>query len=97
MLLLCLSFFGEFKNNGVVSHPKTSSATLTGPSPPLSTAVNVPCSLKNAGCSHLCLLSPVKPYHQCACPTGVQLLEDNKTCLDGEETHGGRMETPFSR
>uniref|UniRef100_A0AAR2L5U8 EGF-like domain-containing protein n=1 Tax=Pygocentrus nattereri TaxID=42514 RepID=A0AAR2L5U8_PYGNA len=37
----------------------------------------------NGGCSHLCLLSPVKPYYQCACPTGVQLLEDNKTCRDG--------------
>lgn len=42
------------------------------------------CSVKNGGCSHLCLLSPVKPYYQCACPTGVQLLEDNKTCRDGE-------------
>ncbi|XP_051546501.1 low-density lipoprotein receptor-related protein 6-like isoform X1 [Myxocyprinus asiaticus] len=42
-----------------------------------------PCSLKNGGCSHLCLLSPVKPYYQCACPTGVQLLEDNKSCRDG--------------
>uniref|UniRef100_A0A4W4GAH4 EGF-like domain-containing protein n=1 Tax=Electrophorus electricus TaxID=8005 RepID=A0A4W4GAH4_ELEEL len=42
-----------------------------------------PCSLKNGGCSHLCLLSPVKPYYQCACPTGVQLLEDNRTCRNG--------------
>uniref|UniRef100_A0A672MHT7 Low-density lipoprotein receptor-related protein 6-like n=1 Tax=Sinocyclocheilus grahami TaxID=75366 RepID=A0A672MHT7_SINGR len=41
------------------------------------------CALKNGGCSHLCLLSPVKPYYQCACPTGVQLLDDNKTCRDG--------------
>ncbi|XP_047660030.1 low-density lipoprotein receptor-related protein 6-like [Tachysurus fulvidraco] len=44
--------------------------------------VSSPCSVKNGGCSHLCLLSPVEPYHQCACPTGVQLLEDNKTCRD---------------
>ncbi|XP_016405833.1 low-density lipoprotein receptor-related protein 6 [Sinocyclocheilus rhinocerous] len=36
--------------------------------------VTSPCALKNGGCSHLCLLSPVKPYYQCACPTGVQLL-----------------------
>ncbi|XP_073694518.1 low-density lipoprotein receptor-related protein 6 [Garra rufa] len=42
-----------------------------------------PCRLKNGGCSHLCLLSPVKPHYQCACPTGVQLLEDNKNCRDG--------------
>uniref|UniRef100_A0A673I2Y7 EGF-like domain-containing protein n=1 Tax=Sinocyclocheilus rhinocerous TaxID=307959 RepID=A0A673I2Y7_9TELE len=34
--------------------------------------VTSPCALKNGGCSHLCLLSPVKPYYQCACPTGVQ-------------------------
>uniref|UniRef100_A0A9J7Z9B3 EGF-like domain-containing protein n=1 Tax=Cyprinus carpio carpio TaxID=630221 RepID=A0A9J7Z9B3_CYPCA len=45
--------------------------------------VTIPCALKNGGCSHLCLLSPVKPYYQCACPTGVQLLDDNKTCRDG--------------
>uniref|UniRef100_A0A8C2BBN6 Low density lipoprotein receptor-related protein 6 n=1 Tax=Cyprinus carpio TaxID=7962 RepID=A0A8C2BBN6_CYPCA len=45
--------------------------------------VTSPCALKNGGCSHLCLLSPVKPYYQCACPTGVQLLDDNKTCRDG--------------
>uniref|UniRef100_A0A671SX20 Low-density lipoprotein receptor-related protein 6-like n=1 Tax=Sinocyclocheilus anshuiensis TaxID=1608454 RepID=A0A671SX20_9TELE len=47
------------------------------------TEVTSPCTLKNGGCSHLCLLSPVKPYYQCACPTGVQLLDDNKTCRDG--------------
>ncbi len=52
------------------------------------TDVTSPCALKNGGCSHLCLLSPVKPYYQCACPTGVQLLDDNKTCRDGERhTH----------
>ncbi|XP_051275738.1 low-density lipoprotein receptor-related protein 6 isoform X2 [Dicentrarchus labrax] len=45
--------------------------------------VSSPCSVKNGGCSHLCLLSPVKPFYQCACPTGVQLLEDGKTCRDG--------------
>ncbi|KAM3859172.1 low-density lipoprotein receptor-related protein 6 isoform 4-T4 [Diretmus argenteus] len=42
-----------------------------------------PCSLRNGGCSHLCLLSPVEPFYRCACPTGVQLLEDSKTCRDG--------------
>lgn len=45
--------------------------------------VNTPCSLNNGGCSHLCLLSPVRPFYRCACPTGVQLLEDGKTCRDG--------------
>uniref|UniRef100_A0A8B9LD61 Low density lipoprotein receptor-related protein 6 n=1 Tax=Astyanax mexicanus TaxID=7994 RepID=A0A8B9LD61_ASTMX len=45
--------------------------------------VSTPCSPKNGGCSHLCLLSPVKPFYQCACPTGVELLEDNKTCRIG--------------
>uniref|UniRef100_A0A674DIC2 EGF-like domain-containing protein n=1 Tax=Salmo trutta TaxID=8032 RepID=A0A674DIC2_SALTR len=42
-----------------------------------------PCSVRNGDCSHLCLLSPITPYYQCACPTGVQLLEDGKTCRDG--------------
>lgn len=51
----------------------------------LSSAVLTPCSLKNGGCSHLCLLSPNKPFYQCACPTGVLLLEDQKTCRDGED------------
>uniref|UniRef100_A0A8C7KAC0 Low density lipoprotein receptor-related protein 6 n=2 Tax=Oncorhynchus kisutch TaxID=8019 RepID=A0A8C7KAC0_ONCKI len=42
-----------------------------------------PCSVNNGGCSQLCLLSPITPHYQCACPTGVQLLEDSKTCRDG--------------
>ncbi|XP_035257773.1 low-density lipoprotein receptor-related protein 6 [Anguilla anguilla] len=46
-------------------------------------AATSPCMLKNGGCSHLCLLSPVKPFYQCACPTGVQLLDDHRTCREG--------------
>ncbi|XP_023673593.2 low-density lipoprotein receptor-related protein 6-like isoform X1 [Paramormyrops kingsleyae] len=46
-------------------------------------AVSGPCMVENGGCSHLCLLSPVKPFYQCACPTGVQLLEDQRTCRQG--------------
>uniref|UniRef100_A0A8D0BMN3 Low-density lipoprotein receptor-related protein n=1 Tax=Salvator merianae TaxID=96440 RepID=A0A8D0BMN3_SALMN len=42
-----------------------------------------PCGTNNGGCSHLCLMSPVKPSYQCACPTGVKLLENQKTCKDG--------------
>ncbi|XP_061438480.1 low-density lipoprotein receptor-related protein 6 isoform X3 [Rhineura floridana] len=42
-----------------------------------------PCGTNNGGCSHLCLMSPVKPSFQCACPTGVKLLENEKTCKDG--------------
>ncbi|XP_069618965.1 low-density lipoprotein receptor-related protein 6 [Ranitomeya imitator] len=42
-----------------------------------------PCAGHNGGCSHLCLMSPVKPYYQCACPTGVRLRGDGKTCLQG--------------
>uniref|UniRef100_A0A4W3II89 Low-density lipoprotein receptor-related protein n=1 Tax=Callorhinchus milii TaxID=7868 RepID=A0A4W3II89_CALMI len=37
----------------------------------------------NGGCSHLCLMSPIKPFYRCACPTGVQLLKDGTTCKDG--------------
>lgn len=47
------------------------------------TATN-PCGIDNGGCSHLCLMSPVKPFYQCACPTGVKLLENGKTCKDGK-------------
>ncbi|TRY82715.1 hypothetical protein DNTS_018776 [Danionella cerebrum] len=42
-----------------------------------------PCLLRNGGCSHLCLLSPLEPFYRCACPTGVQLTSDNRTCRDG--------------
>ncbi|XP_053574891.1 low-density lipoprotein receptor-related protein 6 [Bombina bombina] len=42
-----------------------------------------PCAVRNGGCSHLCLMSPLKPFYQCACPTGVRLLDDGKNCKDG--------------
>ncbi len=34
----------------------------------------------NAGCSHLCLLSPSSPGYRCLCPTGIIILNDNKSC-----------------
>lgn len=46
-------------------------------------SVTTPCSNNNGGCSHLCLLSPVQPFYSCACPTGVQLKADGKTCKPG--------------
>lgn len=46
--------------------------------------VQTPCSEGNGGCSHLCLLSPVPPFYSCACPTGVKLKEDGKTCRPGD-------------
>ena len=45
-------------------------------------AVN-PCGSNNGGCSHLCLMSPTAPYYRCACPTGIRLLADNRSCADG--------------
>uniref|UniRef100_A0AAY4BP71 EGF-like domain-containing protein n=1 Tax=Denticeps clupeoides TaxID=299321 RepID=A0AAY4BP71_9TELE len=47
--------------------------------------IQTPCSEGNGGCSHLCLLSPQPPYYSCACPTGVKLKEDGKTCRPGAE------------
>uniref|UniRef100_A0A7M4ES19 LDL receptor related protein 5 n=1 Tax=Crocodylus porosus TaxID=8502 RepID=A0A7M4ES19_CROPO len=47
--------------------------------------VHTPCEEKNGGCSHLCLLSPRDPFYSCACPTGVQLEHDGKTCKAGAE------------
>lgn len=38
-----------------------------------------PCGLYNGGCSHLCLLSS-EYGHSCACPTGINLLPNGKTC-----------------
>ncbi|KAH9496257.1 Low-density lipoprotein receptor- protein 6 [Bulinus truncatus] len=43
------------------------------------------CGLNNGGCSHLCLLSPLPPFFTCACPTGIKLFADNKTCAQGPE------------
>ncbi|XP_068085893.1 low-density lipoprotein receptor-related protein 4 [Anabrus simplex] len=40
------------------------------------------CRSQNGGCSHLCLLAP-SSGHSCACPTGIQLLPDGKTCSPG--------------
>uniref|UniRef100_A0A8C7I8M5 Low density lipoprotein receptor-related protein 5 n=1 Tax=Oncorhynchus kisutch TaxID=8019 RepID=A0A8C7I8M5_ONCKI len=47
--------------------------------------IHTPCSDSNGGCSHLCLLSPMQPFYSCACPTGVKLKEDGKTCRPGAE------------
>lgn len=44
---------------------------------------STPCDNNNAGCSHLCLLSPSPPGYMCACPTGIRLI-NNHTCADGK-------------
>ncbi|XP_051476203.1 low-density lipoprotein receptor-related protein 5 isoform X2 [Apus apus] len=46
---------------------------------------HTPCEENNGGCSHLCLLSPREPFYSCACPTGVQLEDDGRTCKSGAE------------
>lgn len=43
-------------------------------------SAQVPCSINNGGCSHLCLLSSERPFYSCACPNGIPLSLDNKTC-----------------
>ncbi|XP_062539561.1 low-density lipoprotein receptor-related protein 4 [Armigeres subalbatus] len=43
--------------------------------------VRNPCKPRNGGCSYICLLSPTR--HTCACPIGIQLNDDAKTCKDG--------------
>uniref|UniRef100_A0A3Q3IDS7 Low-density lipoprotein receptor-related protein 4 n=1 Tax=Monopterus albus TaxID=43700 RepID=A0A3Q3IDS7_MONAL len=42
-----------------------------------------PCAVKNGGCSHLCLLAPAPKASSCACPTGINLQTDGKTCMPG--------------
>ncbi|XP_077312028.1 low-density lipoprotein receptor-related protein 5 isoform X1 [Lithobates pipiens] len=46
---------------------------------------HTPCEDNNGGCSHLCLLSPRDPFYTCACPTGVQLKENGKSCKTGAD------------
>lgn len=43
------------------------------------------CQVNNGGCSHLCLLSSLPPYYSCACPTGIKLMQDGKTCRSNAE------------
>ena len=50
----------------------------------ISSVVKSPCAVNNGGCSHLCLLASGGNY-SCACPTGIALLSDQKTCEDGKE------------
>ncbi|XP_075884557.1 low-density lipoprotein receptor-related protein 4 isoform X1 [Nelusetta ayraudi] len=45
--------------------------------------VSNPCSVNNGGCSHLCLLAPPPRGSSCACPTGINLQPDRKTCSPG--------------
>ena len=42
-----------------------------------------PCATNRALCSDLCLLKPYGGY-QCACPTGIVLKSDGRTCDYGE-------------
>lgn len=42
-----------------------------------------PCALTNGNCTHLCLTRPGAAY-VCACPTGFELLTDNRSCLVSE-------------
>jgi hypothetical protein len=32
-------------------------------------------------------MSPLKPFYACACPTGIKLKPDNKTCNEGKHKH----------
>lgn len=45
--------------------------------------VDSPCLKQNAGCSHLCLTAPTSSRYVCACPVGVLLSTDDKTCAPG--------------
>ena len=38
-----------------------------------------PCTINNAGCSHLCLAAPIPQRYTCSCPTGIRLI-NNRTC-----------------
>ncbi|KAK9731245.1 Low-density lipoprotein receptor domain class A [Popillia japonica] len=41
------------------------------------------CANDNGGCSHLCLLHPSHKGYSCACPVGIKLEDDGKTCRNG--------------
>jgi low density lipoprotein receptor-related protein 5/6 len=39
------------------------------------------CGSNNGGCSHLCFMRPPPRPHICACPMGLELMKDGKTCI----------------
>uniref|UniRef100_A0A8C8RFF6 Low-density lipoprotein receptor-related protein 4 n=1 Tax=Pelusios castaneus TaxID=367368 RepID=A0A8C8RFF6_9SAUR len=43
------------------------------------------CGIRNGGCSHICLPHPTG--FSCACPTGIQLKNDEQTCDPSPETY----------
>lgn len=45
-----------------------------------------PCAGNNGACSHMCLLKPNNGY-SCACPIGVLLSEDGRTCENGPKNY----------
>ncbi|XP_053699069.1 low-density lipoprotein receptor-related protein 4 [Sabethes cyaneus] len=47
--------------------------------------VRNPCGTRNGGCSYICLLSP--SGYTCACPIGIQLNDNGKTCKDGPSNY----------
>eukprot|EP00067_Danio_rerio_P011062 NP_001338643.1 low-density lipoprotein receptor-related protein 4 [Danio rerio] len=53
------------------------------------TKVQTGCLVNNGGCSHLCLLAPAPKSWSCACPTGINLQADGKTCAHGLMTTDG--------
>ena len=44
------------------------------------------CQSHNGGCSDLCLLAPLPAGHACACPTGIRLSADARTCRKAPTT-----------
>ncbi|KAF5269791.1 hypothetical protein FQA39_LY08572 [Lamprigera yunnana] len=43
--------------------------------------VKTGCNSNNGGCTHLCLLKPAG--YSCACPIGIKLSEDGRSCTEG--------------
>ncbi|XP_049541327.1 low-density lipoprotein receptor-related protein 4 [Anopheles darlingi] len=44
-----------------------------------------PCAHNNGGCSYICLLNPTS--YSCACPIGIQLKDNGKTCKAGPSNY----------
>ncbi|XP_028025930.1 low-density lipoprotein receptor-related protein 6 [Bombyx mandarina] len=70
----------------IKSHPVPADIKVYDESRQIISAEDYPCKTNNAGCSHLCLLSPDPPGYNCACPTGVKLRENSSTtCYDSPQ------------
>lgn len=78
-----LSNLSHFSNSFPLNWPRNKDGGWAGSVCVSLSVVHNSCAVNNGGCSHLCLLAPAPKGSSCACPTGINLQTDGKTCTPG--------------